>query len=72
MLLFLLIDIFFVYLCSVLASLLFGIISASEASRYAPNYKNCKQSAMRIFSMVDLEPVVTSLSESEGNVASSK
>ena len=43
--------------------MLFGILAASEANTYAPNYAKARLSAKRIFALVDLLPSIDSYSE---------
>ena len=43
--------------------ILFGIVSVSQGSAFAPNYAKARLSAKRIFALVDLVPTIDSFSE---------
>ena len=51
------------YLYSVFLAVIFGLVSASQASSFAPNYAKARLSAKRIFALVDLVPSIDSYSE---------
>ena len=51
-------DVFTVFL-----AIIFGSIGAGQASSFAPNYAKAKQSANRIFALLDREPVIDGYSE---------
>ena len=44
-------------------ALFFGVLAASQATSFAPNYSKAKLSAKRIFALVDLVPTIDSFSE---------
>jgi len=48
---------------SVFFALFFGILSASQASTFVPNYAKARLSAKRIFALEDLVPAIDSYSE---------
>ena len=48
---------------TVLMAVIFGAMGAGQASAFAPNYAKAKQSANRIFALLDREPVVDGYSE---------
>ena len=50
-------------LLTVLMAVIFGAVGAGQASSFAPNYTKAKQSANRIFALLDREPVVDGYSE---------
>ena len=51
-------DIFVVF-----SAIIFGAVSAGQASSFAPNYAKAKVSANRIYALLDREPVIDSYSE---------
>ena len=44
-------------------AIIFGSFGAGAASSFAPNYAKAKQSANRIFALLDREPVIDGYSE---------
>ena len=51
-------DVFTVFI-----AIIFGAFGTGQASSFAPNYAKAKQSANRIFALLDREPVIDGYSE---------